>query len=165
MTRTTLLALAICLCSGGCIIVEPPRQAQNAYAVPQDPAMARRIEQFRAANATFAQNCPLPPVETAERAVQVRAPNEPAVPITPDIKAEWVNGCAVVRFSVDETGHVTSAESITEQPTGTGAPAIDILRLNRFRSATGSPPGAPLVIRVGMAQPEGGGTLVVIGTR
>ncbi len=111
----------------------------------------------------FAQDCPLPAEDSYEHAVQLRAPGEKVAPVTPAIRQEWVNGCAIVRFTVDPYGHVATAEAVREVPPGTGIPAADILRINRFGNASGGAVGDPMLIRVGMAEVPGGGTFVSLG--
>ena len=153
-------ALALCLATTACIVV-PLRPVPYA-AEGQSPA--GQVQQMRDAAARFAVDCPLPDSYSYDHAVQLRPPGEPAAPVTHAILAEWVDGCAILRFTVDDHGRVATVETVSEAPAGTANPAADIIRLNRFANTSGAGPGSPMLIRVGMAR-AGTGTLVTLAFR
>ncbi len=99
---------------------------------------------------------------TYDHAVQLRPPGDPPAPVTPAILAKWVDGCAILRFSVDDHGQVATVQTVSEVPAGAADPAADIIRLNRFANTSGAGPGSPMLIRVGMANISGG-TFVSLG--
>ncbi len=159
MNAKSSAALAACLLCTGCIVPPP-----YGYVPPSAGAVSAR-DTARLYAERFAEDCPLPDSLTYNHAVQLRAPGEPVAPLTPEILREWVDGCAVLRLTVDERGHVASLQTVSASPPGTAAPASDILRLNRFANTGDAGPGAPMLIRVGMAHSPSGSTVVMLTFR
>jgi hypothetical protein len=154
-----LVGLAAYLLCGGCI-VQPP----YGYVPPSVRTVAAR-DTVVLYSQRFAEDCPLPDPLTYNHAVQLRAPGELVTPLTPEILREWVDGCAILRFTVDERGHVASVQTVSASPPGAVAAASDILRLNRFANTGDAGPGSPMLVRIGMAHTQTGGTVLVLGFR
>ena len=159
MNAKSFAALAACLLGAGCIVPPP-----YGYMPPSGGAVSAR-DTMRLYAERFAEDCPLPDSLSYNHAVQLRAPGEPVAPLTPEILREWVDGCAVLRFTVDERGHVASLQTVNASPPGTVAAASDILRINRFANTGDAGPGSPMLIRVGMAHSPSGSTVVVLAFR
>ncbi len=151
--------LATCLATTACVATQPVAYTPYGSA---DPAASSPVQQARAATGRFLADCPLPEPSTYDHAVQLRPPGDPPAPVTPAILAKWVDGCAILRFTVNERGQVAEVQTISEVPAGVADPAADIIRLNRFANTSGAGPGSPMLIRVGMARISGG-TLVSLG--
>jgi hypothetical protein len=158
VTVKTYAALPACLLCAACIV--PP---QYGYVPPSSP-QSSMMDSARAFSARFVEDCPLPDPLSFNHAVQLRAPGEAPAPVTPAILREWVDGCAIMRFTVDDRNHVASVSTVSESAPGVGVPAADILRLNRFANTGDAGPGSPMLIRVGMAH-LATGTFVQLGFR
>ena len=151
--------LALCLSTTACVVSQPVAYVPYGNT---NPAPSLPVQQARAAGARFAADCPLPAADTYDHAVQLRPPGEPPAPVTPAIMAKWVDGCAILQFTVDDHGQVDTVQTVSEVPQGVADPAADIIRLNRFANTSGAGAGSPMLIRVGMSRITGG-TFVSLG--
>jgi hypothetical protein len=155
-----ILPLAACLACAACVVAAPP----PGYVAISD-SVRSTLSADVALRQRAAEDCPLPTPGTFNNAIQLHPADGRPVPVTPAIRDEWVDGCAVIRFSVDAGGNVTQTEILQESVPGTGRPAADILRINRFANANSSDPYGPMVIRVAMAHLSNNATWVSIASR
>jgi hypothetical protein len=155
-----ILSLAACLACAACVVVSPP---PGYVAVPDN--LRATLSTNTALNQRAAEDCPLPAPGSFNNAVQLQPLSHRAVPLTQSIKDEWIDGCAVIRFSVDAGGNVTTTDIVQESVPGVGRPAADILRLNRFANANSSDPYGAMLIRVAMARLAGNSSWVSIASK
>jgi len=61
----------------------------------------------------------------------VRSAFNAAGPLPPEVLQHWVDGCAIVSFSLDSAGKIVDPSVVLEAPYGSGAGALAIIVLQR----------------------------------
>jgi hypothetical protein len=108
-----------------------------------------------------ARQCPWPAdvARYAQTTLTARGPRE----ASPDLRILGATkaGCAVLTFSVDDSGVVASSDVVSEYPAGFGAVASQVLRWNDF--ATGGSSLTVFMVRVGVQKLSDGGAMEALG--
>jgi hypothetical protein len=112
-----------------------------------------------AANAPPAIACPW--VDGEHYRVPARLVQSAAVP--PAVAAQFVSGCAIIRFTVAQDGSVSSAALRAANPLNDGPTALAVLHDMRFVPVRN--PSANFVIRLGMQKDAAGNVTITPETR
>lgn len=138
LQRTDRLLLVICGVLGACSAppTSPPGQVVSiAQATPAGQLPPNFWSSFLAGRGNLAQDCPWPDKGKYGRTKDAFTKGRLPIHSLPT-EGGALDGCAVIRFSLDAQGKVTTAEIAEAHPDSIGALAIILIRAMTFTPPT-----------------------------